>query len=98
MMPLYGLGLSRYYQDKFKACIEPLTAVAQANPQAGSVHYLLGDACYRTGKWQAAHNAYAQAVAAGVKDKELAVSQARVTELAARLAPPEPADAEAATK
>lgn len=98
MMPLYGLGLSRYYQDKFEGCIEPLTAVAQANPQAGSVHYLLGDACYRTGKWQAAHNAYAQAVAAGVKDEQLTVSQTRVAELAAKLAPPEPAEKEAATQ
>jgi len=91
MMPLYGLGLSRYYQDKYKEAIEPLTAVAQANPKAGSVHYLLGNACYKTGQWQAAHYAYAQAVAAGVKDEQLAVAQTRVAELAAKLAPPEPA-------
>jgi predicted Zn-dependent protease len=95
MMPLYGLGLSRYFQGKFKECIEPLTAVAQANPKAGSVHYLLGNACYKTGQWQAAHNAYAQAVAAGVEDEQLTVAQARVTELAAKLAPPEPAEKEA---
>jgi predicted Zn-dependent protease len=98
LMPLYGLGLSRYYQGKFKECIEPLTAVAQANPKAGSVHYILGNACYKTSQWQAAHNAYARAVAAGVKDEQLTVSQARVTELAAKLEPPEPAETETETK
>ena len=97
MMPLYGLGLSRYYQGKFKECIEPLTAVAQANPKAGSVCYLLGNACYKTGQWQQAHDAYAQAVVAGVEDQQLSVAQARVTELAAKLAPPEPAEKEAGT-
>ena len=98
MMPLYGLGLSRYYQGKFKECIEPLTAVAQANPKAGSLHYLLGNACYKTSQWQGAHDAYAQAVAAGVKDEQLTVSQTRVTELAAKLAPPEPEEKESDTK
>ena len=98
MMPLYGLGVSRYYQDKFKESIEPLAAVAQANPQAGSVHYLLGNACYKTGQWQAAHDAYAQAVAAGVEDEQLAVSKSRVAELAARLAPPEPAESESSSQ
>jgi len=91
MMPQYGLGLSLYYQNKFQACIEPLTMVTQANPKAGSVHYLLGNACYKTAQWQAAHNAYARAVAAGVKDEQLTVARTRVAELAARLAPPEPA-------
>lgn len=89
MMPKYGLGLAYYYQDKFKEAIAPLTEVAQANPQAGSVHYLLGNACYKTSQWQQAHDAYAQAVAAGVKDEQLTVAQTRVAELAAKLAPPE---------
>ncbi len=97
MTPLYGLGLSRYHQGKFKACIEPLTAVARANPRTGSVHYLLGNACYKTGQWQAAHNAYAQAVVAGIKDEQLTVARTRVAELAAKLAPPEPAATEANT-
>ena len=66
-----------------------MTAVSQANPDASAVHFLLGNACYKTREWQASHDAYARAVAAGVKDDQLTVSQARVSELAAKLAPPE---------
>lgn len=98
MMPLYGLGLARYYQDKFKESIEPLSKVSQANPNAASVHYLLGNACYKTGQWQMAHDAYAQAVVAGIKAEQLTVAQKRVAELAAKLAPPEADEKESENK